>query len=404
MASTESGCVLCGAARLADVLDFGRQPLCNRFLASPTEPEYVHTLVLGQCPYCALIQITDPVPTAEMSSRFEWIVYREPEDHLDHLADVIAALPGVTPGSTVCGLSTVDDSLLRRLAERGLAKWWRLDLLEDLGSDVLAPGVEVIQEKLDPGLAARLATRRGRPDVVVGRYALEHAHHVRRFLASLKALVHPRGYVVVEVPDCLTALENHDYSAVWEEHILYFTPTTLKNTFRLGGFSEAHFESYPYRLQNSLVLIGVPFDGPPPGGPAREALERERSRWRAWVGALTRTRVAMKEFLAAQRRKGGRIAVFGAAQRACSFINLLELKQLVDLVVDDDVCKHGFFMPGSRLPIRPPSALFDNDRGLCLLAARPESQDKMIRAHQRLVERGGSFASIYPDGSAGFPL
>ena len=96
--------------------------------------------------------------------------------------------------------------------------------------------------------------------------------------------------------------------------------------------------------------------------------------------------------------------MYGAAQRGCSFVNLLELSDHLDLVVDDNVRKHGFFMPGSRLPICQPSALLEGGRSLCLLAARPESQDAVIRTHKAFLDRAGIFLSIYPDGPSQLPV
>jgi hypothetical protein len=44
--------------------------------------------------------------------------------------------------------------------------------------------------------------------------------------------------------------------------------------------------------------------------------------------------------------------MFGADHLACTFVNLLGLKDVVRFVADDNPHKLGLFMPGSRLPIR----------------------------------------------------
>ncbi len=399
MKAGEHACTLC-AGRVTDLLDFGPQPVCNRFLPAPDANEYSHDLALGQCESCALVQIVDPVPIAELASRYEWVVYREPEDHLDALARVIAELPGITPESVVAGLSTVDDSLLRRLRQLGLSRQWRLDTAIDLGEDVYPPGVQLVQARLDAGLASRLAATHGRPDVLIGRFLLEHAQDASRFLAGIKALIGDGGYVVVEVPDCRKAQETGDYSAVWEEHALYFTEVTLQEAFRRSGFEVVRFVAYPYAIQDSLVLIARPTAAP---AAAADALGEERARWRAWVRELPGTRARVRRFLG-DRARGGRLAMFGAAQRGCSFINLLELQSELHAVLDDDPRKQGYYMPGSRAPILPSSALQDGGYTLCLLAARPESQEQLRRAHASFSKAGGSFISIYPDATSGLPL
>ena len=65
----------------------------------------------------------------------------------------------------------------------------------------------------------------------------------------------PEGYVVFEVPDATRALDRLDYTTVWEEHVLYFTPATLRGCLERAGFEVVSLESYPYTLENSLVAI-----------------------------------------------------------------------------------------------------------------------------------------------------
>lgn len=396
-------CIGCEVGPVETLLDFGLQPLCNRFLATEFEEEYTHPLVMGQCEACGLIQIQHPVPAGEMRSRFDWIVYREPEEHLDDLAGLISRLPGITRASTICGMSFVDDSLLRRLAERGF-QVWRLDPETDLGIHELPVGVETIQERFDPRMADKIAARRGKPDVVIGRYIVEHAHDLRRFMDALKNLVSPHGYIVVEVPDCQSGFKKRDYSIVWEEHVSYFTEATLRRTFALGGYSLLDFESYPYALQNALVIIGKPQPETPSAAPMEDDLEDEKRLWKSWIHDLAKKRQSLREFFREHRRNRGKLALLGAGQRGCSFVNLLELKEYLDFVVDDNTRKHGLFMPGSRLPIRQPSALLEEQASLCLIAANPESQGNVMRAHKVFLGQGGTFLSIYPDGPYALPL
>lgn len=402
MEASSRPCALCGG-RLTDILDFGEQPLCNRFLTSRDDAEYLHPLALGQCARCALIQILNPVPPTELSSRFEWIAYREPEDHLDALASVIAALPGMRSGPTAAGLSSVDDSLLRRLRERVSAKTWRIDVGDDLDADAYPPAVQLVQQKLSVRFAEALATRYGRPKAVIGRFVLEHAHDVRRFLAGVRSLVADDGYVIFEVPDCEKAQVTRDYSAVWEEHILYFTESMLRETVRRAGFEIKRLERYPYRIQDSLVVIAAPAQSVLAQGLSAPEMALEKSRWNTWVASLDGTRERVRHFIntAAGIR---RVAMFGAAQRGCSFVNLLGLGESLAVVLDDDERKHGYFMPGSRAPIAPSRTLNDGTFGLCLLASRPESQDGIRRANPAFLASGGRFASIYPDGPSGLPL
>ncbi len=72
---TMAQCLLCKSARVVELLDFGPQPICNRFLASPTAEEAAFPLRIGQCGACGLVQTVAPVAAVEFA----------PSLRLDHL-------------------------------------------------------------------------------------------------------------------------------------------------------------------------------------------------------------------------------------------------------------------------------------------------------------------------------
>src|SRR5579859_2015678 len=182
-------CQLCGAARIETILDFGVQPICNRFPKTATEPEATFPMVLEQCQDCGLVQTTEPVPAAELRPRVDWITYSEPEGHLDALADKLAKLPGLTNTATFGGISFKDDSLLRRMRERGFASTWRLDPKTDLGITESGTGVETLQDRLTTESARKIAANLGRVDVLLVRHIVEHAHRPAQFAAALRELI-----------------------------------------------------------------------------------------------------------------------------------------------------------------------------------------------------------------------
>lgn len=389
-------CYLCRSANVTNLLDCGMQPISNRFLASPSEEEFTHPIVMGQCEACGLVQLIKPPPASELRPRHAWVAYNEPEQHLDQLAELVSNFPGLSSESSICGVSFKDDSLLERLKKKGFQHTWRIDPERDLGIGDPGAGVEMIQERLGPEKATALAQGHGKSEVVIARQILEHAHSMCQFMEALKRLVGQGGYLVVEVPDCSRGLDKLDYSTVWEEHVVYFTPETFTCVFGFGGFSLVRFEKFPYPLEDSLIGIARPQEQrEKPVFPPGDILELERQRATAFSDGLTRQRTKFQKFLAEYRRNKGKIAFFGAGHLACTFINLLGLRDYVEFVVDDHPKKKGLFMPGSRLPIRGSAALLEKGIKMCLLSLNPDNEDKVIQNNRRFIEQGGTFSSIF---------
>ena len=80
-----AACAVCQGRSLTPLIDVGPQPISNRFLQSPGDPEERFAIALQQCDACGLIQIEAPVPASALVPPYDWITYNEPEGHLDDL-------------------------------------------------------------------------------------------------------------------------------------------------------------------------------------------------------------------------------------------------------------------------------------------------------------------------------
>jgi hypothetical protein len=390
-------CFLCRSDALAPLIDIGPQPIANRFLRTPTEPEEQFPIGLRQCDVCGLVQIEQPVPARALIPPYDWITYSEPEGHLDALVDILMTLPGIAPGAAAAGVSFKDDSTLARLERKGL-RTWRLDLADDLGvADAgTGYGVETVQDRLTSARAEQIAKRRGRADVLLVRHVLEHTGQPLDFIDALKRLTTANGYIVVEVPDCSRAMDGCDYTTIWEEHTLYYTPETFSQGLPIAGLNVVRLENYPYPFENSLVAIARP-NGNGTAAPASGAgVARELQRGTVFGKSFPEQRERVRRFLAEHKQNGGRVALFGAGHLACTWVSVFGVADLVECVIDDNPHKRGLFMPGSRLPIVGSSALLEDGVTLCLLSLNPIGEEKVIAKNRAFVERGGVFASIFP--------
>ena len=205
----------------------------------------------------------------------------------------------------------------------------------------------------------------------------------------------PGGYCVLEIPDCERALDSCDYSTVWEEHAIYFTPATFRHSASLCGLSLSYYQCFPYTLENSLVAIGQR-DGET-GKSSGVDLAMEKRRGAGFARGLPEQRTRIGRYLDRFRKEEGKIAVLGAGHLAGTFINLLRVKEHIDCLVDDNPNKRGLYMPGSRLPIYQSSALLERGIKLCLLSVNAEIEDRVIEKNRQFAAGGGRFHSIFPE-------
>ncbi len=112
-------------------------------------------------------------------------------------------------------------------------------------------------------------------------------------------------------------------------------------------------------------------------------------------GAL-QVRDAFLDFLIDARRKGLRVAAYGAAAKGNTLLNFAGVKpDLLAAVADKNPAKQGHFMPGSRIRIVDEEAL---------MALRPERvvilpwnlRDEIMRQLSSIRDWGGKFVTAIP--------
>lgn len=390
-------CRLCRRDGIDEWLDFGPQALTNRFLRTREEAEYLHPCKLGVCRHCGTLQLEAPVPVDEMRPRFDWISYNEPESHLDEVARVLSQLPGVSAASNVGGITYKDESTLKRLNTLGLPNTWLAHIKDDLGVESPLGGIESVQDRLTDSTAGKLAAKFGRPDVLLVRHVLEHSYDIHRVLDATRALVKPGGYVLFEMPDARKALERYDYTTVWEEHLFYFTPATLRQCFALAGFEVAYLNRFYYSQEDVLVTVVKPVAESQPLPLTDRELAYEVDRADRFVRSFPRYRDRIRETVGGFAHTRGKVAMLGAGHLSGAFVNLYGLEDAIDFVADDNAKKHGLFMPGSKAPILPSSELVARDTKLCLMTVRAEIEDAVAVKNAGFTARGGVLASVFPE-------
>jgi SAM-dependent methyltransferase len=386
-------CLSCGDGAIKKILHLGPMPPSNCYLVGIEESCDTHPLEFGYCSSCGLAQLVNAMSPETVRAHFDWISYNEPEGHLDDLVKMLGETTGDLPYTRIVGLTYKDDSTLSRFNKKGIEATYRLKKAEDLGITEPLASLETIQGALTPGTARNIASRIDQADILLVRHILEHAHQPRRLLEACRNMVKPGGLMVFEVPDCRKALNGHDHCFLWEEHISYFTPETLKVFFDCAGFREVDIKIYPYPMEDSLIAIVRNLRSEPQK--IHIDVVSEISRLEGFASTFLSRGLRIKQHLQLLQEIGKSTALFGAGHLAAKFINFYDLSPCLHSVIDDNPNKIGRFMPGSKVRIINSRCLDSGEVDLCLLTLNPESTQKVIKAKAGYLSQGGKFRSIF---------
>ncbi len=390
-----SGCKCCGFHPLKKLISFENQPISTQYRVTLDEEYKTYTLSLATCEHCGILQLCDYIPENKLLTPPPWISYNEPEGHLDDTTRELA--PYIEDKkSKIRGLSYKDLSTIERLNKIGFEMGALLDF--NFAEKFDAPlNIELVQNLVTPKNCALLNAREERADVLLVRHVLEHTFDTKNFLAGIKSLVKPNGVVLFEIPDCSKQIENFDYTCLWEDHTLYLVPETFRWVLTRHGFTVKKLLNFEYSTENALVAICKLDEENPSVNQKYEAVTDQyySALIKKFVDNFENIKTKIQDFIL-NKRKSGKVTIFGAGHLSGTFIHIFEIEKLIDFVVDDDPNKVGKYMPGSKIQIKPSSALAREKIKTCLLSLSPESEQKLLRNSQTLFQNIETIKSIFP--------
>jgi SAM-dependent methyltransferase len=380
-------CGICGGNFIKKKLELGKQPVSSHFGYNLHTSYVRHPLSLVQCAACGTIQLGEAFPYADLVPPYDWITYREPEEHLDDLVSHLAF--HLEKKASILGLSFKDQTTLDRLRNLGFENTRLLNPKTDLGIDIENANIETVAacfaENYDADKTHDLY------DVIICRHIIEHSPKVKNFLIKLNNALKPDGLLVVEVPDCEENLKRGDIIMVWEEHVSYFTSKSFRRAPKIAGFSEIFFKSYPLTFENCLVS----FLKKKTGEAQHFDCHKEEVLFEQFCFLTSSFKKKIKNLLELERKNGKKICLYGAGHLTAAFINFYKLDNFFEFIVDDSPDKIGLFLPGTNLEIKHSNALMTEQVDICLLGISIEIEEKITSKNKKFSDAGGLFHSIF---------
>jgi hypothetical protein len=198
-------------------------------------------------------------------------------------------------------------------------------------------------------------------------------------------------------------IEHTQFDTIYHEHFSYLSLFTAVRLFAEAGLRMFDVEELPTH-GGSLRLFGCHTDDARATSPAVSALLAEEKRrglqtfkpYRAFQARADRIKDNLLSFLLEQKRGGKTVAAYGAAAKGNTLLNYAGVKpDLLSYVCDAAVAKQGKFMPGSHIPILPPSVLAERRPDFLLIL--PWNIAEEIRDKQSaLTAQGTKFVTAVP--------
>jgi SAM-dependent methyltransferase len=362
-------CLGCGAPLHRTVLDLGLSPLANAFVPPErTEPDALYPLHARLCDRCLLMQVEAVVAPTEIFSDYAYFSSYSDSwlAHCRAYADMAIRRFALSATSHVVEVASNDGYLLTNFVAAGIP-CLGIEPAVNVAAAARARGVPTEVAFFGRATATRLAAAGHRADLLVAKNVLAHVPDIDDFVAGIEILLKPDGAFTVEFPHVLNLIREAQFDTIYHEHFTYLSLTALERIFqrhRLRVFDVEETQTHGGSLR-VFVCKNEARHSEAPGVSRMRAKEADAQldRPEGYAGLAGKAEAVQRgliAFLDTARAQGRTVAAYGAAAKGNTLLNSCGIgRDRIAFVADRSPAKQGRLLPGSRIPVRPPQALFD---------------------------------------------
>lgn len=400
-------CRACNTPLQHTFADLGLSPISNAFVKpeDAAHGEMFYPLHAMVCHECWLVQLQD-VARAEAHFHDDYVYFSSYSsswlEHAKRYVNAMVARLGLTAESRVMEIASNDGYLLQYFVQAGIPC---LGIEPTANTAAAAREKKVDSRELFFGgdTAQQLAAEGWQVDLLLGNNVLAHVPDLNDFVGAMPKVLKPQGVITLEFPHLLNLMAENQFDTLYHEHFSYLSVTALIPVFQRAGLRLFDVERLPTHGGSLRIYACYQQASHADSGAVSACLADEAAAglarletYAAFGEKVRETKRALLEFLISAKREGRRIAAYGAAAKGNTLLNYCGIgTDFINYVVDKNPTKQGRLLPGSRIPVRAPEAVFDT-RPDYLLILPWNIKDEVVEQMIAIRQWGGKFVVPIP--------
>lgn len=404
-------CKVCKTSNLTRFLSFGKMPVANAFLKRENldREEFFYNMEIGFCENCKMVQLIEIVPYdkyiipdeygkthyAFFSSTSKFM-----EEHFAQLAGEVEQ-KFLDDDSKVLEIGSNDGIMLKAFSNR--KNILGIEPSQNVAELAISQGIETITEFFTLDLAKKLVSERGKFKSILATNVFLNIIDIHDFLKGIDVLLEDKGIFITEDPYIMDILEKNSYDQIYDEHIWYFSLSSLSNLCKMHGLEV--FDAEKQWVHGGSMRVYMCKQGAyEKTTRLREYLEQEKAKkidtlepYLKFAENVEKSRQQLTELLLKLKSEGKKIVGYAAASKGTIVLNYCNIgKEILDYISDSTPAKQTTFSPGKHIPIVSPDVFHNDNADYALLGAWNHAKEIMGK-EQDFLARGGRFIVHLPE-------
>ncbi len=403
-----SVCRSCGASLVDTFVDLGMSPLANSYVKSEqlNRQEAFYPLHVFICRDCLLVQVeVFETPERIFSDYAYFSSYSESWlQHAKSYVEHVTERFGLGPESHAVEIASNDGYLLQYFVEKGIPVLG-IEPAANVAKAAIEKGVPTLKRFFGSEMARQMASEGKEADLLIGNNVLAHVPNLNDFVRGMKIVLKPHGVVTMEFPHLMRLVEQNQFDTIYHEHFSYFSFHTVRRVFSERGLEIFDVEELPTHGGSLRIYARHSEDDSKPIMSAVCSLaSHEESagytrleRYLMFEERVKETKRRLLGFLVEAKNAHKSIVAYGAAAKGNTLLNYCGIRtDFIDYVVDRSPQKQGLFLPGTHIPILPPSEI-DKTRPDYLLILPWNLKEEVMQQMNHIRSWGGRFVVPIPE-------
>jgi SAM-dependent methyltransferase len=399
-------CLFCATPLRHTFVDLGMSPLCESFLAADqvNQMEPFYPLHAQVCAKCFLVQVEEYVRPEGIFT--EYAYFSSYSDswlaHAKAYVEMISGRLGLGASSRVVELGSNDGYLLQFFVARGIPVLG-IDPAKNVAEKAIARGVPTLTTLFGRETAGELVAAGTQADLICGANVLAQVPNVNDFVAGIALLLKPGGVVTIEFPHLMRLMADNQFDTIYHEHFSYFSFLTAERIFAAHDLTLFDVEELPTHGGSLRIYARHAADSATVTERAKSLRARELAAgldrletYASFTEQVHETKRRLLEFLIGVRRKGKRVAGYGAPGKGNTLLNYCGIRtDFLEYTVDRNPYKHGKFLPGTHIPIHAPERIAETRPDYVLILPW-NLKDEIMEQLSYIRSWGGQFVVPIP--------